>query len=40
VRSELRAHVSRGGELAASGVDEIEAALRQASETVTRAMRG
>ena len=40
VRSELRAHVARGGELAASGVDEIEAALRQASETVTRAMRG
>ena len=40
VRSELRAHVSRGGELAASGVDEIEEALRQASDAVARAMRG
>ncbi|MFG6280823.1 PadR family transcriptional regulator [Microbacterium sp. 5K110] len=38
-RSELRAYVARGGELAASGVDEIESALRQASEAVTRAMR-
>ena len=40
VRSELRAHVARGGELAASGVDDIEAALRGASEAVARAMRG
>ncbi|MDQ1123622.1 PadR family transcriptional regulator [Microbacterium trichothecenolyticum] len=40
VRSELRAHVARGGELVASGVDEIEAALRQASEAASRAMRG
>jgi len=40
VRSELRSHVARGGELAASEVDEIETALRQASEAVARAMRG
>ncbi|WP_150953582.1 PadR family transcriptional regulator [Microbacterium testaceum] len=40
VRSELRAHVARGGELAASGVDEIESALAQASDAVARAMRG
>lgn len=40
VRAELRAHVARGGELAASGVDEIESALRQASDAVARAMRG
>jgi len=39
-RSELRSHVARGGELVASGVDEIEAALRQASEAVARAIRG
>lgn len=39
-RSELRAHVARGGELAASGVDEIESALRQASEAVARVLRG
>jgi len=40
VRSELRSHVARGGELAASGVDEIETALRQASDAVARAMHG
>lgn len=40
VRAELRSHVARGGELAASGVDEIESALRHASEAVARAMRG
>jgi DNA-binding PadR family transcriptional regulator len=39
-RAELRSHVARGGELAASAVDEIESALRQASEAVARAMRG
>jgi DNA-binding PadR family transcriptional regulator len=39
VRSELRAHVARGGELHEAGVDEIEAALRQASDAVARAMR-
>lgn len=39
-RAELRSHVARGGELAASAVDEIETALRQASEAVSRAMRG
>ncbi|MCT2085473.1 PadR family transcriptional regulator [Microbacterium enclense] len=40
VRAELRSHVARGGELSASGVDAIESALQQASEAVTRAMRG
>ncbi|MFB3978183.1 PadR family transcriptional regulator [Microbacterium proteolyticum] len=39
-RAELRSHVARGGELAASAVDEIETALRHASEAVSRAMRG
>lgn len=39
-RAELRSHVARGGELTASGVDAIESALQQASEAVTRAMRG
>lgn len=40
MRSELRSHVARGGELTASGVDDIETALRQASEAVAHAMRG
>lgn len=40
VRSELRAHVARGGELSASGVDGIEEALRRASDAVTHALRG
>ena len=40
VRSELRSHVARGGELTASGVDAIESALQQASEAVARAVRG
>ncbi|MGC0368679.1 MULTISPECIES: PadR family transcriptional regulator [unclassified Microbacterium] len=39
-RAELRSHVARGGELTASGVDAIESALRQASDAVTRALRG
>jgi DNA-binding PadR family transcriptional regulator len=40
VRAELRSHVARGGELSASGVDAIESALQQASDAVTRAVRG
>jgi DNA-binding PadR family transcriptional regulator len=40
VRAELRSHVARGGELSASGVDAIESALQQASDAVTRVMRG
>ena len=39
-RAELRSHVARGGELTASGVDAIESVLRQASDAVTRALRG
>jgi DNA-binding PadR family transcriptional regulator len=39
-RAELRSHVARGGELTASGVDAIESALHQASDAVTRALRG
>lgn len=39
VRAELRSHVARGGELSASGVDAIEAALTRASEAVAAATR-
>mgnify|MGYP000966280509 CR=1 FL=1 len=38
-RSELRSHVARGGELSASAVDAVEAALAQASEAVAAAIR-
>jgi DNA-binding PadR family transcriptional regulator len=40
VRSELRTHVARGGTLAASTVDAFEAALDEASRTLTRSLRG
>ena len=40
MRSELRTHVARGGELAGSVVDSLETALDEASRTVIRALRG
>ncbi|MFT4230955.1 MAG: PadR family transcriptional regulator [Microbacterium sp.] len=40
VRSELRAHVARGGMLAASVVDDLTRALDAAARDVTRALRG
>lgn len=39
-RSERRSHTARGGELTAFGVDEVEAALRQASDAVAPATHG
>lgn len=40
VRGDLRTHVARGGELAASVVDELERALDTASAAVVRALKG
>lgn len=40
VRSDLRTHVARGGELASSLVDELAADLDRAARDVTRALRG
>lgn len=40
VRSELRSHVARGGELVDSVVDSLESTLDEASRAVTRALRG
>lgn len=40
VRSDLRSHVARGGELAATFVDELTADLDRIAREVTRAMRG
>jgi len=40
VRADLRAHVARGGELTASVVDDLERALQDAADAVTRALRG
>jgi DNA-binding PadR family transcriptional regulator len=40
VRSELRTHVARGGELAGAVVDSLESALDEAARAVTRALRG
>ncbi len=39
VRSELRSHVARGGDLTATAVDAVEAALAQASAAVAAATR-
>lgn len=39
VRSDLRSHVARGGELAASVVDDLARALDEAAREVTRALR-
>ncbi|MFB8387930.1 PadR family transcriptional regulator [Microbacterium sp. NPDC055910] len=38
VRSDVRSHVARGGELAASVVDELERAIDDAARTLTRAL--
>lgn len=40
VRSDLRSHVARGGELAASVVDDLVKALDEAGRNITRALRG
>ncbi|GAA1999108.1 PadR family transcriptional regulator [Microbacterium ulmi] len=40
VRSDLRTHIARGGELAASVVDDLTATLDAAARDVTRALRG
>jgi len=40
VRGDLRSHVARGGELAASVVDDLTAALDAAAREVTRALSG
>ncbi|MFI8633185.1 PadR family transcriptional regulator [Microbacterium sp. NPDC077663] len=40
LRADLRGHVARGGELAASVVDELAAGLAEASDAVRRALRG
>ncbi len=40
VRADLRAHVARGGVLAASVVDDLTKALDAAAREITRAIRG
>jgi DNA-binding PadR family transcriptional regulator len=40
LRADLRGHVARGGELAASVVDELATALGDAADAVRRALRG
>ncbi len=40
VRSDLRTHIARGGELAASVVDDLTGALDEASRNLTRMLRG
>ena len=40
VRADLRSHVARGGELAASVVDDLERALDEAARAVIRGLRG
>jgi DNA-binding PadR family transcriptional regulator len=40
VRSELRTHVARGGELAASVVDDLARTLDEAARELTRVLRG
>ncbi len=40
VRSDLRTHVARGGDLAASVVDDLVAALDTAARNLTRTLRG
>jgi DNA-binding PadR family transcriptional regulator len=40
VRSDLRTHVARGGELPASAIESLEVALDQASRALTAALRG
>ncbi|WP_065571894.1 helix-turn-helix transcriptional regulator [Microbacterium oleivorans] len=40
LRADLRSHVARGGDLAASVIDELKSALDEAAEAVRRATRG
>lgn len=40
IRSDLRTHVARGGELAASVVDDLERAIDDASRSMVRALKG
>jgi hypothetical protein len=40
VRSDLRTHVARGGDLAASLVDELASDLDRIARDITRALRG
>lgn len=40
VRTDLRSHVARGGELAASVVDELARSLDEAAREITRVLRG
>ncbi|WP_029145005.1 PadR family transcriptional regulator [Microbacterium luticocti] len=40
VRSDLRTHVARGGELTAAVVDELDRALDEAARALTRGLRG
>lgn len=40
VRSDLRTHIARGGELAATVVDELTGALDEAARNLTRRLRG
>lgn len=40
LRADLRTHVARGGNLAASVVDDLTSALDEAARAVTRALRG
>ncbi|MDN3497278.1 PadR family transcriptional regulator [Planococcus sp. APC 4015] len=40
IRSDLRTHVARGGELAASVVDDLERAIDDASRSIVRALKG
>ncbi|MBU4466296.1 MAG: PadR family transcriptional regulator [Actinobacteria bacterium] len=40
VRADLRSHVARGGELAASVIDELADALDDAARAITRSLRG
>jgi DNA-binding PadR family transcriptional regulator len=40
VRSDLRMHIARGGELAATVVDELTGALDEAARNLTRRLRG
>ncbi len=40
VRSDLRTHTARGGEVSAALVDRLEASLEEAAREITRALRG
>jgi hypothetical protein len=40
VRTDLRSHVARGGELAASVIDDLATALDDIARNITRSLRG